>query len=130
MQRRNYSFEQTNTAGKVDDYWAEQKRIKEEIQRKGIEESQRKKAGPDMSQYGIYMREEYPKVVAAYNAEVDRQNARSGHSGNFLKDFVWGMKFGNKKFAVPFGKFVSKVPVVGSTIGGITGTISGVVDKL
>ncbi len=71
--------------------------------------------------------------------ETARQEARAyershGNSGNFLKDFKWGMKYGNEKFVKPFKKYsdpvLSKLGPMGNSISGITGNVSGVVDKL
>ena len=66
--------------------------------------------------------------------KVREEEARTGHSGNFLKDFNYGVKEANRTMLKPFNKYIapdlSFAGPIGSTISSTTKTISGVVDKL
>ena len=128
LSKTNYTNPKKNTSSTnslYSKYWDEQAKIRQDII----------KASMDAEKYNIseldkYKRNEIEKV----KEEVKEYERTHGNSGNFLKDFKYGVSTANDRYLKPFNKYASpivgKLGPIGAAISTSTNYTSGVVDKL
>lgn len=113
------------TAG-ADAYWNEQQRLRNQILA-----DQAKLEKTQVSELDRYKQD----VINAKIAEVKEYERTHGFSGNFLKDFTWGVTHANDTMLKPFNKYIAPVlsavgGPIGKSIATTTSGFSGVVDRL
>ena len=111
------------------DFWNNQSRLQENYKKMQYEQNERDKE-LERERNARYRGE----IIDDMKRKVKEEEAASGHSGNFFKDFKYGVKEANKTVMRPFNKYVAPVlsmtGPIGSAISSSTRAVSGVVDKL
>ena len=108
-----------------DSFWNQQEQIK-----RINEEEARKRDKLNISELQRYKND----IIDTAVREAKAYERAHGNSGNFLKDFRWGMKYSNNTFIKPFNKYatpvLNKLGGTGQAVSKITGNASGIIDKL
>lgn len=106
-------------------FWDEQAKLRQDILNSGLNMEMNQ-----VSELDRYKREEIKRV----QDEVKEYERTHGQSGNFFKDFKYGLSHANNTIIKPFNKYVapilSKTGAYGAAVGSATNTMSGIVDKL
>ena len=107
-----------------DSFWNQQ----EQIRKQNLEEAMKK------DKLNISELQRYKNDIIDTAVREAREYERShGNSGNFFKDFKYGVKYSNK-YIKPFNKYatpvLSKMGGTGQAVSSITSNASGIIDKL
>jgi len=106
-------------------FWNRQQEIQKQLQ-----EETYKKGKETISPYDQKLAE----MIAYEKAKVRAYERSHGNSGNFFKDFKYGLKYGSNHFIKPITKHaapvISMLGPVGAAVGTSMTAVSGVIDKL
>jgi hypothetical protein len=112
-------------------FWKEQER-----QRELLKQQQYAQNSKDKEIENAIMMNRNQTIIDDMKRKVKEEEMRSGHSGNFWKDFKWGASTANDRYLKPLTKYINKgAPILSKLPGGTalitaTNSTSGIVDKL